>query len=161
MSHAYNEIIPVTNNSLPNEGRILALDLGRRRIGLALSDELRLTAQGLETFQRTNMREDLDGLARIVNERSVTLILLGNPIHMSGNEGAQSGWVRHFASKLQARTGCEIRFWDERLTTAEAERVLRASGISRQKRSKAVDRLAAVILLQSYLESVDAEDELE
>lgn len=137
-------------------GRILALDLGQRRIGLALSDELRLTAQGLETLERTNMREDLDRLARLAEEKQVSMFLLGNPVRMNGTEGPRSEWVRRFAEKLKARTGKEVRLWDERLTTVEAERVLRESGISREKRGRAVDRLSAVILLASYLDSAVA-----
>ncbi len=132
-------------------GRILALDLGKRRIGLAVSDELGITAQGLDTMERTNMREDLARLGRLVEARNVELILVGNPLRMDGEEGAQSGWVRQFAVKLETFTGRPVRLWDERLTTVEAERVLRESGISREKRARAVDRLAAVILLESYL----------
>ena len=137
-------------------GRILALDLGKRRIGLALSDELGLTAQGLVTLERTNIREDLARLARLAAERGVTLILIGNPMHLNGSEGRQSAWARQFAERLEARSGLAVRLWDERLTTVEAERVLRESGISREKRGRARDRLAAVILLQSYLESLAA-----
>ncbi len=142
------------------KGRILALDLGKRRIGLALSDELGLTAQGLETMQRAGIRVDLARLSDLASERGVTLILVGNPLHMDGSEGSQSAWAREFAEKLHGRTGLAVRMWDERLTTVEAERVLRQSGISQQKRGAAVDRLAAVILLQSYLESVTAAGEL-
>jgi putative holliday junction resolvase len=142
-----------------SKGRILALDVGARRIGLALSDELMLTAQGLETLQRTTLREDIARLATLAAEHGVTLFLIGNPMNMSGNEGRQSGWVREFSEKLQARTGLPVRLWDERLTTKEAERVLRSSGISRVKRGQAVDRLSAVILLASYLESVPFGDE--
>jgi putative holliday junction resolvase len=145
----------VNENSLLYPGRILALDLGRRRIGLAISDELRITAQGLETLVRTSLREDLAALTQLAAHRGVTLIVIGNPVRMNGAEGAQSVWVREFAAKLEARTGLPVRLWDERLTTVEAERVLRQSGISREKRGRAVDRLAAVILLGSYLGSID------
>ena len=138
------------------QGRILALDLGRRRIGLAISDELLLTAQGLPTLERTNIREDLARLTQLATERGVTSILIGNPVRMNGSEGAGSAWAREFAEKLEKHTGFQVRLWDERLTTVEAERVLRDSGISREKRARAVDRLAAVILLQSYLESTSA-----
>jgi len=137
-------------------GRILALDLGERRIGLALSDELRLTAQGLPTLVRKNIRTDLSALAELAAERNVELFLIGNPIRMSGAEGAQSAWVRQFAKKLESRTGLAVQLWDERLTTLAAERVLRESGIGREKRNRAVDRLSAVILLQSYLEANSA-----
>jgi putative Holliday junction resolvase len=135
------------------QGRVLALDLGKRRIGLALSDELGITAQGLETLVRSNIREDLAQLAQLASEKNVALILMGNPLHMSGREGRQTEYTRDFAARLHAATGLPVEFRDERLTTVEAERVLRQSGISIQKRAKAVDRLAAVILLESYLDS--------
>jgi putative Holliday junction resolvase len=135
--------------------RILALDFGKRRIGLALSDELGITAQGLETFQRNNIREDLQRLAQLISEKNVSLILMGNPLHMSGAEGRQAEHVRDFASRLSARSGVKVEFWDERLTTVAAQRVLKESGISIQKRARAVDRLAAVILLESYLDSLN------
>jgi putative Holliday junction resolvase len=134
--------------------RILALDLGKKRIGMAISDPLGLTAQGLPNLERTTKRADLSELARQVEERDVSLILIGNPLHMSGVEGRQSAWVREFAGALTARAGRPVRLWDERLTTVEASRVLRASGISIAKRARAVDRLSAVILLQSYLDSL-------
>ncbi|HLK18811.1 MAG TPA: Holliday junction resolvase RuvX [Bryobacteraceae bacterium] len=134
-------------------GRVLALDLGKRRIGLALSDPLGITAQGLQTLERSNIREDLAALAQLISEHDVRLILMGNPLHMSGDESRQSQYTREFAERLQAATGLPIEFRDERLTTVEAERVLKQSGISIQKRAKAVDRLAAVILLESYLDS--------
>jgi len=134
-------------------GRVLALDLGKKRIGLAVSDELGITAQGLRTLERRNKRVDLHALATIIREHGVTHLLLGNPLHMSGAEGRQSEWVREFGEALEKHTGVPVRFWDERLTTVEASRVLRESGISIEKRAAAVDRLSAVILLQSYLDS--------
>ena len=138
-------------------GRVLALDLGKRRIGLALSDELGITAQGLETLQRTRLREDLEKLKQLIREKNVSLILMGNPVHMSGQEGRQSDYSRDFAERLQACAGVDVKLWDERLTTVEAQRVLRESGISLQKRNQAVDRLSAVILLESYLDSLAQE----
>ena len=134
------------------KGRILALDLGKKRIGLALSDPLGITAQGLPTLQRTNIREDLDALANLIQEREVTLLLMGNPLHMTGKEGRQVLYTRDFAERLAKKTGLEVEYWDERLTTVEANRVLRESGISIEKRARAVDRLSAVILLESYLD---------
>ena len=136
-------------------GRVLALDLGKKRIGLAMSDLLGITAQGLPTLQRTRIRDDLDALARVIDENNVTLILMGHPLHMSGREGRQAEYTREFAARLANRTGLEIRFWDERLTTVEAQRVLRSSGIGIEKRARAVDRLSAVILLSSYLDSLE------
>ena len=134
--------------------RILALDLGKRRIGLAISDPLGITAQGLPNLVRTRIRSDLDFLEQLVREREVGLILLGNPINMRGAEGRQSGWVREFAEALEKRTHLPVKLWDERLTSVEPGRVLRSSGISIEKRAAAVDRLSAVILLQSYLDSL-------
>ncbi len=138
----------------PDLSRILALDLGKRRIGLAISDPLRITAQGLPNLVRTRIRDDLDQLEQMVREREVGLILLGNPINMKGTEGRQSVWVREFAIAMEKRTGVPVKLWDERLTSVEAGRVLRSSGISIEKRAAAVDRLSAVILLQSYLDSL-------
>jgi putative Holliday junction resolvase len=135
-----------------NNRRVLALDLGKRRIGLALSDALGITAQGLPTLQRTNIREDLAALVSLVEERGVGLLLMGYPLHMSGREGRQAEYTREFGERLAARTGLPIRYWDERLTTVEAQRVLKSSGISIAKRASAVDQLSAQILLASYLD---------
>lgn len=135
------------------QSRILALDLGKKRIGMALSDELGITAQGLETMQRTNIREDLARISQLVSQKGVSLILIGNPLHMSGREGRQTEYARDFGERLKVSSGVAVEFWDERLTTVAAQRVLRESGISIEKRAKAVDRLAAVILLESYLDS--------
>ena len=134
--------------------RVLALDVGKRRIGVAVSDELGITAQGLETIERRNNREDFAIISRLASHKSARLILVGNPIHMSGAEGRQAEWVRQFAEGLGARSGLPVKLWDERLTSVEANRVLRSSGIGIQKRAAAVDRLSAVILLQSYLDSL-------
>jgi putative Holliday junction resolvase len=147
--------------SQPPQGRILALDLGTRRIGMALSDELGLTAQGLVTLDRTNLRADLARLSTLAAERGVTLVLVGNPINMDGSEGRRSEWARDFAGKLHRHTGLPVRLWDERLTSVEAERVLREGGVTRLKKRGAVDRLAAVILLGSYLDSAEAAGEVE
>ena len=134
--------------------RILALDLGKRRIGLAISDPMGITAQGLPNLVRTRIRTDLDVLEAMIKEREVGMVLLGNPINMRGTEGRQSAWVHEFAGMLEKRTHLPVKLWDERLTSVEAGRVLRSSGISIEKRAAAVDRLSAVILLQSYLDSL-------
>jgi putative Holliday junction resolvase len=139
---------------MPVQSRILALDLGKKRIGLAISDPLGITAQGLPNLVRVNKRTDFAALEQMVRERQVGLVLMGNPINMRGDEGRQSGWVREFAQDLEKRTGLPVKLWDERLTSVEANRVLRSSGISIEKRAAAVDRLSAVILLQSYLDSL-------
>jgi len=133
--------------------RVLALDLGKKRIGLVVSDELGLTPQGLATLTRRNKRTDLEALRILARERHVTQILMCNPLHMSGDAGRQSEWAREFAQALERYTGIPVKLWDERLTSVEASRVLRSSGIGIEKRAAAVDRLSAVILLQSYLDS--------
>jgi putative Holliday junction resolvase len=138
---------------MPN-GRILALDLGRRRIGLAVSDELGYTAQGLPTLFRKNKRADLDTLTKVIAEKDIRVIVIGDPRHMSGDISRQGEWTREFAEDLRRYANTEVVLWDERLTSVEASRVLRESGIGRQKRANAVDRLSAVILLQSYLDSL-------
>lgn len=133
-------------------GRILALDYGRRRIGMAVSDDLGLTAQGLVTFERSTIRDDLRRLTELAAARNISLIVIGDPLHMNGKQGRQSEQVREFAGRLAERTGLPVKLWDERWTTVVAQRVLRESGISSRKRARAVDRLAAVLLLENYLE---------
>ena len=142
-------------------GRILALDLGKRRIGLALSDPLRITAQGIETFTRVRVREDLESLATLAEARGVTEFLFGEPLHMSGDVSRQSAYTHEFADRLASRTKLPVNFWDERWTSVEAGRVLRDSGISIEKRAKAVDQLSAVILLESYLDYLKLQEEEE
>jgi putative Holliday junction resolvase len=138
-------------------GRILALDLGKKRIGLALSDELGFTAQGLDTLEREGRRDDIEVLRRITVEKNVKLILVGDPLHMSGQQSRQGDYTREFAKELEYKTGLPIRFWDERWTSREAERTLRGSGIAHGERKPAIDKLSAVILLQSYLDSAEAQ----
>ena len=134
--------------------RVLALDLGKKRIGLALSDPLGITAQGLETLQRGNIRADLSELAAIVRRHGVSLVLMGKPLHMSGEESRQVEYTRDFAARLAKATGVPVEFRDERLTTVQAERVLREGGVHmREDRARSIDRLSAVLLLQDYLDS--------
>ena len=132
-------------------GRVLALDVGKKRIGLAVSDELGITAQGMETLERTRIREDLETLRQIAGKWNVGLLLIGRPLHMSGSESRQSEYTDVFADRLGRHLGLPVVFWDERLTSVEAERMLRESGASIDERRKAVDRLAATLLLESYL----------
>jgi putative holliday junction resolvase len=138
---------------IEHPGRVLALDVGKRRIGLAISDPLGITAQGLPTLERTTVREDVAKLVDLTTERSVSLFLIGEPLHMSGDKSRQAQYIKDFAGRLAEKTGVPVQFWDERLTTVQAQRVLKDSGISIEKRARAVDRLAAVILLESYLDS--------
>jgi putative Holliday junction resolvase len=143
----------VTDQKITGKGRILALDLGKKRIGLAVSDPLGITAQGLPTLARTNIRQDMSNIAQLILEWQVTLLLMGNPLHMSGDSGRQAAYVHEFGARLAEHTGTPMKYWDERLTTVEAHRVLRSSGIGIEKRARAIDKLSAVILLESYLDS--------
>jgi len=136
--------------------RILALDLGARRICVAVSDPLGITAQGLETIERRNGRTDMETLQRLARQYEVGMVLVGQPLNMSGTAGIQAQKAEAFAGQLQRRLGIEVSLWDERLTTAEAQRVLKSSGVSLEKRKAAVDRMAAVLLLQSYLDRAPA-----
>jgi putative holliday junction resolvase len=133
--------------------RILALDLGKKRIGMAVSDELGITAQGLPTLERRNKRTDFAALSALVKEKNVRQIVLGLPLRMSGEEGTQADWVRAFAEELKGHINIPIAFRDERWTSKEAERVLMGSGVRQEDRKPAIDRLSAVILLQDYLDS--------
>jgi putative Holliday junction resolvase len=134
--------------------RILALDLGARRIGVAVSDPLGITAQGLDTIERGKGRTDMETLQRLARQYEVGMVLVGQPLNMSGTAGIQAQKAEAFAGQLQRRLGIEVSLWDERLTTAEAQRVLKSSGVSLEKRKAAIDRMAAVILLQSYLDRI-------
>jgi putative pre-16S rRNA nuclease len=136
-----------------DSGRILAIDYGSRRMGLAVSDPLGITAQGLETLERKNKRADFGRLERTIREYQVREIVLGNPLRMSGQEGTQSQKVAAFAEALRERFQLPVHLWDERLTSAEANRLLREAEVSVKKRAQAVDRMAAVLILQSFLQS--------
>ena len=122
-------------------------------MGLAVSDPLGITAQGIETLQRKNKRADFGRLERIIREYEIREIVLGNPLRMSGQEGMQSQKVAEFAEELRQRFQLPVHLWDERLTSAEANRLLREAEVSTQKRAQAVDRMAAVLILQSFMQS--------
>jgi putative pre-16S rRNA nuclease len=123
-----------------------------RRMGLAVSDALGITAQGIETLQRTRLEDDLRHIQKLVEEYSAELVLVGNPISHRGTETAMSERAASFAEKLRRRLKCRVELLDERLTSAQANRVLRDSGIGIEKRRQAVDRMAATLLLQAYLD---------
>lgn len=136
----------------PRPIRTLALDFGSRNIGLAISDELRVTAQGLPTLRRTNKRNDLDHLRRVIKQHGVGELVIGLPLRMSGKEGVEVKRVQEFAALLRAKFKLPVHLFDERLTSVEANRVLRESEMGMHRRAEVVDQLAAVLILQSYLE---------
>jgi putative Holliday junction resolvase len=133
-------------------GRVLGLDVGSRRIGVAVSDPLGITAQGLQTLQRRNKRYDFEQLQHVIQEYDVREIVVGLPLRMSGAEGIQSDKMQVFAEDLRKRFRLPVHLWDERLTSAEANRLLRETDLSIEKRGKAVDRMAAVLILQGWME---------
>jgi len=133
--------------------RYLALDVGSKRIGVAVSDQLGLTAQPVLTLERRrNPREDLRSLARVCRRYAVAAIVVGNPLHMSGEMSPRAAKIQAFAAELGALTGLPIQLWDERLTTREAHQVLYAAGRPRQEHTRVVDQVAAVLILQSFLD---------
>ncbi len=136
-----------------SQQRVLGLDVGLRRIGLAVSDSLGITAQGLETLQRRNKRQDFEKLRTIVENYGITGFVVGYPLRMSGVEGRQAEKIKQFAEELGRRFHLPVHLWDERLTSAEANRILRESEVSIQRRAAAVDRMAAVLILQSWMEA--------
>lgn len=126
-------------------------------MGMAVSDPLGITAQGIETLQRKNKRADFARLARVLRDYEVGEIVLGYPLRMSGEKGKQSEKVEGFAQALRKKFDLPVHLWDERLTSAEANRLLREAEVSTEKRARAVDRMAAVLILQSFLQARSVE----
>lgn len=120
---------------------------------MAVSDPLGITAQGLDTLQRRNKRSDLEQLGRVIRDYQVREIVIGLPLRMSGLEGIQAEKMQAFAAELRKKFKLPVHLWDERLTSAEANRLLRETDLSIEKRGKAVDRMAAVLILQGWMES--------
>jgi len=133
-------------------GRLLGLDVGSKTIGMAVSDPLGITAQGLTTYRRQNKRLDFEALARVIQEYEVGEIIVGFPLRMSGAEGIQAEKMKLFAEELKKRSQLPVHLWDERLTSAEANRLLREAEMSIKRRGEVVDRMAAVLILQSWME---------
>ncbi len=137
----------------PVYSRVMALDVGSKRIGVAVSDPLGITAQGLDTIQRQNKRRDLEALGQVLAKYEVREIVVGLPLRLSGAEGTQSEKMRRFAEDLHAHFGVTVHLWDERWTSTEANRLLRETDLSIKKRGQAVDRMAAILILQSWMEA--------
>ena len=136
-------------------GRILALDLGEKRIGLSLSDPLGVTAQPLPRIDRRGPRKDPEAVAAVVRSNEVVEVVLGLPLMLSGEEGVQAAGAREFGARLAAilADGVALSYWDERLTTREAERVMIEGGARRNRRKEKIDSLAATIILQNVLDA--------
>ena len=138
--------------------RILGLDFGTKTVGVAVSDELLITAQGVEIIRRkapTKLRQTLARIEELVGEYGVEKIVLGYPKNMNNTEGERCERTKEFKEMLEKRTGLEVILWDERLTTVEAHRVLDAGKAGLEKKKEVVDKLAAVLILQSYLDRMN------
>lgn len=133
--------------------RIMGLDVGNRTIGVAISDLLGITAQGVTTIYRKGLWEDLEQIEKYIKEYNIKTILIGIPKNMNGTIGSQGQRVTEFGNFLKKRTEPDIIYWDERLTTMAAQRTLISADVSRKDRKKVIDKLAAVLILQSYLDA--------
>jgi len=135
----------------PANFRALALDLGEKRIGVAVSDALGMVARPLEIFPRTSRRADFAHIGALVKAHQVDTVVVGLPLNMDGSEGRPAAWVRDYGAALAETLAVPVHFWDERLTSEEAIDILRAQGKSTAKGT--VDAVAAAVILQSYLDS--------
>ena len=133
--------------------RVMALDVGDKTIGIAISDALLLTAQSRPTIRRKDLQSDLETLRRLAAENEVHEIVIGQPLHMDGRESPQSQKVARFAEEVRKVLDLPIVFWDERLTSFEAEQHLEQMGLNWRQRRDQVDKIAAMIILQNYLDS--------
>ena len=137
--------------------RVMGLDYGSKTVGVAISDALMVTAQGIETIERkeeNKLRRTLARIEELAKEYEVDRIVLGFPKNMNNTLGERAQKTLEFQAMLERRTGLPVILWDERLTTVEAERTLMESGVRREERKKYVDKIAAVFILQGYLDSI-------
>ena len=134
------------------DGRIMGLDVGDKTIGVAVSDLMGFTAQGVKTVKRVGKKKDIEALKEIIKERQVNKIVSGLPKNMNGTLGPQGEKVIKFCELLEQETGIKIEYWDERLSTVAAERTLIQGNVRRENRKGVIDMVAAVIILQGYLD---------
>lgn len=134
------------------DGRIMGLDIGDKTIGVAVSDLMGLTAQGVTTIKRIGKKKDIEAIKKIIEEKQVNKIVSGLPKNMNGTVGPQGEKVQKFCELIKEETNLPIEFWDERLSTVAAERSLIEGNVRRENRKKVIDMLAAVIILQGYLD---------
>ena len=134
------------------DGRIMGLDVGDKTIGVAVSDLMGLTAQGVKTIKRVGKKKDIEALKEIIKERQVNKMVSGLPKNMNGTLGPQGEKVIKFCELLEEETGIKIEYWDERLSTVAAERTLIQGNVRRENRKGVIDMVAAVIILQGYLD---------
>ncbi len=132
--------------------RAMGLDVGDKTIGIALSDSLGITAQGLTTLWRKNREADLQALVDLCKQHQVEVLVIGLPLNMDGSEGSRAAISRRFSERLAHVTGLPVKLWDERLSTMQAERILLEADLSRKKRRQVIDKLAAQVILQSWMD---------
>ena len=135
-------------------GRIMGLDIGDNTIGVAVSDLMGMTAQGITTIKRESKKKDIEAIKDIIKEQNVNLIVSGLPKNMNGTVGPQAEKVMKFCELIKEETKLEVEFWDERLTTVAAHRAMLEADLSRAKRKKIVDKIAATYILQGYLDRI-------
>jgi putative holliday junction resolvase len=138
---------------METRGKVLAIDLGEKRIGLAICDETRTIAAGYEVLRRKSRREDFEHYAKIIEAEAITLIVMGLPITLDGEEGQRATWVRDYAAELRETIPVPLEFWDERFSTKQAEASLRARGKRGRQVKDRVDTVAAAFILQDYLDA--------
>jgi len=146
MTSALNERVK------PGKGRVLAIDYGRKRIGLAISDELGMTARPLETLARTNRRDDLRRLRELARQHEVARIVVGNPVRLDGSAGEMAEQAARFAARVHKELGLPVEMMDERLSSWEAQETTAATKTKRDKQGASVDAVAAAVILRDFLE---------
>lgn len=139
-------------------GRVMALDLGEKRIGIALSDAMRLVGSAHSVMERRSRAEDFARIIQFIEENEVALLLIGLPITLAGHEGDRAAWVRDYGAALSQHLEIPLDYWDESLTTLQAEATLRAAGKRRKQVKAQVDAVAAALILQSYLDAQRSSD---
>lgn len=130
--------------------RVMALDWGTRRIGIAVTDELGIAAHGLPTLERKNIRRDLEALTDVIRDRKIETVIVGNPLNMDGSRSSSSNLATRFARRLAKHAAIDVRMWDERLTSWSAKEIVGKASLQRG----ATDRVAAILILESYLDAV-------
>lgn len=133
------------------KGRVMSVDLGEKRIGIAVSDATRTIAKSYLVLKRKSRHDDFSRIQAIITEQKITLLVMGLPIPLNGVEGKQAAWVRHYTAELSQNISVPVEFWDESLSTVQAEDALRAQGLRNKKIKEKIDATAAAVFLQSYL----------
>ena len=145
----------MTNDTFTIKGRVLALDLGEKRIGVAVSDATRTIAQPFGVIKRTSRQADFEKIGRLVQEQKVNLLVVGLPLMLDGSVGEKAAWVQDYSDALQQALDVPLALWDESFTTVQAEASLRLRGKKKRKIRQNVDAVAASFILQAYLDAME------